>query len=154
MALRRNHVDLENQTITSWRQKTRQTRTIPLTLRLQAMLATTCQGLLPDTLLQQTGGKAVVKGTDFLKKLWPRVGFHFRFHDLRHTFATRIAAATTNPFVVAALLGHSPAHVIYYRGAAVPRVTRRYIQPSLEELRAAVLEMERQRLSATKEQTT
>lgn len=141
-ALRKNHINLEEATLTTWRQKTRRTRTIPLTARLTALLAAATKGLMPDSRLTQWGGKEVKKGTDFLKKLWPRVGFHFRFHDLRHTFATRIAAATTNPFVVSELLGHSPAHVIYYRGAAVPRVTRTYVQPQLEELRAAVTAME------------
>lgn len=32
---------------------------------------------------------------------------NFRFHDLRHTFATRVAAGNTDPFTLASILGHS-----------------------------------------------
>jgi integrase len=31
----------------------------------------------------------------------------FRFHDLRHTMATRLAEATNNAFVIQQVLGHS-----------------------------------------------
>jgi integrase len=152
-ALRKNHINLEERTLTSWRQKTRRERTIPLTRRLHAALREATATITPDTRLQQWGGKEVKKGTDFLKKLWPRVGFHFRFHDLRHTFATRAAEATSNPFVVAELLGHSQSHIIFYRGAAVPQVTRRYVHPSLEELRAAIHKMEDANPNCKGEQT-
>src|SRR5258708_4466039 len=33
--------------------------------------------------------------------------FNFRFHDLRHTAATRLADAGADPFVIAEILGHS-----------------------------------------------
>ncbi len=141
-ALRKNHCDFPRRTLTIWAPKTRTTRILPLTRRLETVLRAHAAGLAPDSLLSAYGERPILKGTDFLKFLWPKVGFHFRFHDLRHTFATRLAAATSNPFVVSALLGHSLYQTVFWHRSPLPHVTRRYVTPPLEELRAAVLEME------------
>ncbi len=141
-ALRKNHVDREARTLTTWSTKTKSARTIPLTRRLQRELSAHLEGLAPDSLILAYAATPILKGTDFLKRLWPKVGFHFRFHDLRHTFATRIARATPNPFVVSALLGHSPTQLFFHKNQAIPRVTRAYVHPTAQELRAAIDAME------------
>ncbi|HJQ24353.1 MAG TPA: site-specific integrase [Blastocatellia bacterium] len=50
-----------------------------------------------------------------------------RFHDLRHTFATRLADAGVDGFTIAALLGHSTI-----------QMTARYTHPTKDRLRRAV----------------
>lgn len=142
-ALRRHNLNFTNHTVTSWRSKTRRERTIPLTRRLFSVLVEHTAHLAPDSLLLAWAGRQIRKGTDFLKPLRRRIGIHFRFHDLRHTFATRIAATCSNPFVVAALLGHTaPRQVWNPAHQAMPNVTFRYVHPQPEELRAAIDAME------------
>lgn len=141
-ALRRNHIDLQQATLTVHARpgtKTRASRTLPLTARLAAALTAHAAHLAPDSLLFTFGGAPIRKGTDFLKKLWPRVGFHFRFHDLRHTFATRLAAHTPNPHAVREALGHALTTLI---DPTLPAVTGRYVHPPLEEIRAAIQQMD------------
>ncbi len=132
LALRKNHVDTQARTLKVWSTKTRTERIIPLTQRLHRALQKATATLAPDSLLTTYGPKGVRFGSDFLRKLRPRAGVSFRFHDLRHTFATRIAAVATNPHVVRVLLGHS-----------ARTVTDLYVHPPLEELRAAILSMEK-----------
>jgi len=142
-ALRRHNLNFTERTVTSWRSKTRRERTIPLTLRLSAVLTVHTAQLAPDSLLLAWAGRQIRKGTDFLKPLRRRIGIHFRFHDLRHTFATRLAATCANPFVVAALLGHTaPRQVWNPAHHAMPNVTFSYVHPQPEELRAAIDAME------------
>lgn len=52
---------------------------------------------------------------------------NFHFHDLRHTFATRIADEGTNPFIMKELLGHSTI-----------QMTARYTHATDERMRQAV----------------
>jgi integrase len=50
-----------------------------------------------------------------------------RFHDLRHTFATRLADSGVDPFTIAELLGHADL-----------RMTQRYTQTTDQRRRSAV----------------
>lgn len=142
-ALRRQAINFAEATVTTWRTKTRRERTLPLTRRLHAALSEHTAHLAPDSLILAWAGRQIKKGTDFLKPLRRRIEICFRFHDLRHTFATRVAAACSNPFVVAGLLGHSaPRRVWNPAFNAMPNVTFQYVHPQMPELRAAVEEME------------
>ncbi len=109
-SLRRNSLDLIGGTLSTLRHKTlrwrKSPRLIPLTERLRHALTQAVGRLSPDALVCSKSGKQMVKGNDFLRQQRHRGAPAIRFHDLRHTFATRLAAQTTNPFVVAALLGH------------------------------------------------
>ncbi len=148
-ALRKNHYAAAPNVLTIWSTKTRTLRQVPLTARAHKSLESLTQGCSPDALLFTYGSRQVKKGSDFLKKLWPRVGFRFRFHDLRHTFATRLAAAAPNPFVVSALLGHaSRAAMTVLHHAALSQTTTLYVHPQLEELRQAIAAMERRNPNA------
>jgi integrase len=62
----------------------------------------------------------------------------FRFHDLRHTFATRLRAANVHAYDIADLLGHSVPEG-ETRGT---RVTRGYAHGVPQRLRAAVNSLE------------
>lgn len=142
--LRKNHLDFAARNVTSWRPKTKRTRSIPLTRRLAGALEEATANLAPDSLLNSRSGKELTpKGTTaFLHKARSRLTFHFRFHDLRHTFATRLAAVAS-PFVVSELLGHAiPRWNFNHEGQPMLTTTRFYVHPSPEELRGAVEEME------------
>ena len=142
-ALRKNHFAAAQNVLTIWSTKTRTLRQVPLTARARAACTQLAAGCAPDALLFTYGSRPVKKGSDFLKKLWPRVGFRFRFHDLRHTFATRLAAVAPNPFVVSALLGHaSRAAMTVLHHAALSQTTTLYVHPQLDELRRAIQAME------------
>jgi integrase len=60
----------------------------------------------------------------------------FRFHDLRHTAATRLADAGTDAFVIAAILGHSTI-----------QMSARYTHATDERKRRAVENMSRSQKS-------
>jgi integrase len=57
---------------------------------------------------------------------------HFRLYDLRHTFATRAAAADMSLPTLAAILGHSSI-----------QMTMRYVHPAAEEKRLAMQKFEK-----------
>ena len=63
----------------------------------------------------------------------------FHFHDLRHTFATRLRAANVHPYDIADLLGHSVSEG-ETRGT---RVTRGYAHRVPQRLRDAVNSLEK-----------
>ena len=107
-AVRVNHLNLEAGTLLVWSTKTRTDRIIPLTPRLQMALATLAELRAPDALLFAYGGSQVKKGSDVLKKLRPKAGVQFRFHDLRHTFASRLSEVAQPPSIVRVLLGFTP----------------------------------------------
>lgn len=56
----------------------------------------------------------------------------FRFHDLRHTAATRLADAGADPFVIAEILGHSDL-----------RMTKRYTHATDQRKRQALEQLAR-----------
>lgn len=142
-ALRRNHWNRDERILTVWSTKTRNLRQVPTTRRLQSELLTQAGTLLPDALILQYGSHQIKKGSDFLKKLWPKLGLRFRFHDLRHTFATRCAAAHPNPFTISALLGHTGrSAMLVTSNAVLSATTALYVHPQLPELRKAIEAME------------
>jgi integrase len=52
---------------------------------------------------------------------------NFRFHDLRHTFASRLAMAGKDIYLIQRLLGHRE-----------PRMVQRYAHHSIESLRSGI----------------
>jgi integrase len=110
------HIDLNRQVLSVTHSKTAEgeAREIPLTARLVALLSARakCDGLVltfkarPLTRIK-TAWKTAIR----------RAGIRtFRFHDLRHTFNTRLMEAGVMPDVRKALMGHSSGedvHAIY-----------------------------------------
>jgi integrase len=104
---RREHVDLGRGLLSVTRSKTAggEGREIPLTRRLQALLAASAQpnGLLftfkdQPIRIVKTAWKAAIR----------RAGIcYYRFHDLRHAFNTRLMEAGVLQDVRKALMGHS-----------------------------------------------
>jgi len=130
--LRANHVDRANHALTVWAQKTYRTRQVPLTRRLEAAIVERlAENPRPDTPLIEKGGKPLRYPSQFVRRIRWQLPFNFRFHDLRHTFATRLAATGSGFHVIAALLGHAPTNT-----------TLAYLHPAREELRAAVDRLE------------
>ena len=73
------------------------------------------------------------------KKVLKKAGIEdFRFHDLRHTFATRIAQAGIDIYRIAKLLGHKDI-----------RITQRYSHHCPDSLRSSVAVLDNGYKSAT-----
>lgn len=96
-------VDFSRNTITLERTKTNRGRVIPISSPLRELLL----------LLDSSRGKSQkVLAGKYHGEYWGRVvkaaGIEdFRFHDLRHTAATRLAEVGTDPFTISSILGHS-----------------------------------------------
>lgn len=132
-SLRKNHVNLAERTMTVHSQKTRSVRTLPITARLAAAIAATLGALAPDSHVCGVAAHSLrpSSSADFMRALTQRARVKCRYHDLRHTFATRLSAIEPNPFVIAALLGHT-----------IRTSTAMYVHPTPEQLRRAVDAME------------
>lgn len=118
-------------------------RTVPMTDEarriavLQADDATTKKFLFTS---RRTGGMISEFKTAFTSAVRDAGVEDFRFHDLRHTFATRLNAAGADPYVIRDLLGHS-----------TTTMTSDYTHTSFERRRQAIVDMSQHRghISAT-----
>jgi site-specific recombinase XerD len=140
--LRRADVDLEYKTLTFHVLKKRvrsleeaETRTLPLTKRLEETLEQ-FQHTDSQEPLFTYNGKPLTDPDKFLKRLRPRLGFHFRWHDLRHTFYTRLLEACDNYALAEWSLGHA--------------IT--YWHPTPEKLREAFSKMQQRQRAAFESQ--
>lgn len=105
------HVDLFRKTVTVMRSKNGEKRTIPLNRNAFELLK--AKGKVRDirskyVFASETGTKIDDRNLrrGFYDAL-DRAGIEdFRFHDLRHTFATRLAQAGIDLYKIAKLLGH------------------------------------------------
>jgi len=144
--LNRNNLDLEGKWLHLRSNKPpHRPKSIPMTNRLLRILKSHAAHLMPDAPLFPTRSRKEPDHDAFWQKLKQRTGIQARYHDLRHTFATRLMEATNNPFLVANLLGHSlSSQMAFARGIKLPTTTPRYLHPSPEQLRAAIDRMEQQ----------
>lgn len=120
LELQWEQIDLNLQTIYIKRSKSGRPRVIPISRR----------ALVALDLVKKTSG--AVYGRICFKRSWStalkRAGIKdFRFHDLRHTAATRWAERGADVYVIAALLGH---HCL--------QTTMRYAHGSMERMRDIV----------------
>jgi len=141
IALTRDRVDLQHRSLSIPKTKSGKRHDVPISEPLAAVLAEAIAD--GDALAKDGRAGAPVKyvflsrlGTPYtssgvsglFRKIVERAGLvDFRFHDLRHDFATRIRRAGHGLDVVQKLLGH-----------ASPVMTQRYAHIGVSELHAAV----------------
>ncbi len=87
--------------------KTGKDRAIPINDRLRSMLENTTKVSEYVFTSPKTNGKFIDIKKGFHKALEDAKIANFRFHDLRHTCATRLADAGVNFAVIGEILGHS-----------------------------------------------
>jgi len=126
--LKWDQVDLKNRTIRVEKTKSGKVRYIPLNDILFNELCRHRSDQSPFVFLNPETGKAYLDMKKGFKAACRRAGIEgLRFHDLRHTFATRLVAKGADIETIRDLLGH---HSI--------TVTQRYTHSSDERKRAAV----------------
>jgi len=132
LSLRWSDVDLFRKTVTVHKSKNYETRIIPLNevvygLLTQKAKSSSMTGLVfPDP---KTGQKIIPENIMWrIYSAQEKAGIpHVRFHDLRHTFATRLIQSGKDLYKVAKLLGHRDI-----------RTTQRYAHHYPESLRDGV----------------
>jgi integrase len=110
--------------------KTKRVKVVPLTQRSLRILQKRLQVSRPYLLGQPNGGPWSLPWIDrrWFQTLRKAGLSGIRFHDLRHTFATRLAQQGVDPTVVGELLGHKPPYTM----------TMRYFHPLPEAKREAI----------------
>ncbi len=117
--------------------KTGRSREIPIGDHLRAVLREQAKRGLGERVFWWREGKAIASVKTGYKAALRRAGLahkKYRFHDLRHTFATRLIERGVDPFTVQQLLGH-----------ASITTTMRYAHPSLKNKREAVASLSKGR---------
>ena len=124
-------VDLFRKTITVLRSKNDEKRTIPMNAKIFEMLRekVKVRQLLSDRVFHQNSKPLTVYHIQrFFKLACEEAGIkNLHFHDLRHTFATRLVQAGENLYKVQVLLSHKGAEM-----------TQRYAHHYPESLRGSV----------------
>jgi integrase len=148
LKLQWRNVDFFRKTITTTRQKTTRTRTIPINntvfeLLKQRMKVRPING---STYVFFNGAGNMIDAGKLKRAFIAAVEAarieDFRFHDLRHTFATRLARKGIDLYKVAKLLGHSDVST-----------TQRYAHHYPESLRDGVEILDSLNLKRSSERT-
>ena len=130
LGLKWENVDLQVGLITVTKTKTGKKRIIPINDRLRQVLRDRIKRGIAAPVFWLKDGKRLTDIKTGYKAALRRAGLterKYRFHDLRHTFATRKIQKGVDPFTVQELLGH-----------ASITTTQRYAHPNLESKRKAV----------------
>jgi len=137
-------VDLFRRTVTVFRSKNGERRTIPINSIVLDLLKHkyAARSRMTDVLFHSQAGTSldgsnIRRGLNAALRLAKIQDFHF--HDLRHTFATRIVQAGVDLYKVQRLLGHKS-----------PIMTQRYAHHYPESLREGVEALEPGRSFSTK----
>ncbi len=131
------HVDLFRKTVTVMRSKNGEKRTIPLNQRAFELLKAKAKvrDIRSKYVFASEAGTKIDSGNlrrGFYNALERAEITDFRFHDLRHTFATRLAQAGVDLYKIAKLLGHKDI-----------KMTQRYSHHYPESLRDGVEVLDR-----------
>ena len=125
--------------------KTGQYKTIPLTSRVFEILKNKIKvrNLHHDLVFPSENGTKITAsnlGRAFRKAL-KKVGIEdFKFHDLRHSYASRLVQSGIDPYTIQRLLGHKD-----------PKMVQRYAHHSVESLRIAVEALEKMKSKSVEE---
>ncbi len=135
VSLRWKDVDLPKGTVNVYGSKTGEKRVIPLSRRAWEMLKekSRVRYLATDHVFTADGRPVDrYRLSKTFKSICRRAGIEdMRFHDLRHTFATRLAQCGVDPYTIQRLMGHK-----------TPFTTQRYAHHSVESLRKGIEEFE------------
>ncbi|MDH5497629.1 MAG: site-specific integrase, partial [Nitrospira sp.] len=137
-------VDLFRRTVTVFRSKNGERRTIPINSIVLDVLKRkhAARSRITDVVFHSQAG-TVLDGSNIRRGLNAALKVakiqDFHFHDLRHTFATRIVQAGVDLYKVQRLLGHKS-----------PIMTQRYAHHYPESLREGVEALEAERSVSTK----
>lgn len=136
-------VDLGRRTVTVFRSKNGERRTLPLNQTVLAMLKEKAKirSLQTDLLFPSTARTRIDTCNldhTFRAAVERATIEGFRFHDLRHTFATRLVQGGADLYQVQRLLGHKS-----------PMMTQRYAHHYPESLRSGVEILDRRRSVST-----
>lgn len=152
LSLQWRNVDLFKKVVTIFGSKTGEKRTIPLTQRAFEVLKEgerlrmKVRSMTTDLVFTHPIGQKVNIHTlrsafeDALKKAKVE---GFRWHDLRHSYASRLAQAGTDPYSIQRLMGHRTFST-----------TQRYAHHCVESLRRAVESLDASRMERMKEIST
>jgi integrase len=128
LSLKWSDIDMHNRTITIRKTKNNEVRILPINNALYRILKVMWQQLDNQYVFSNTEGKPYSDIKVGFRAALRRAGIKdFRFHDLRHTFASRLVMAGVDIRTVQVLLGHKDI-----------RVTMRYSHLSDQNLRRAV----------------
>jgi integrase len=131
--LQRNHVDFELNLINVKQTKTGKDRTVPMDDSVREILDRLCEGLRDEDFVFENSNTGV-HITDIkrgFKSACREAGIHgLTFHDLRHTFGTRLADLGVDIVKIAELMGHQSI-----------LTTRRYTHATDEGKRAAIAQL-------------
>jgi integrase len=134
-------VDEGNRLISITQTKNDKPRLVPLTARALAILKRLRQDATDEELIfdpQRTGRERRQSMVCFERAVKKAGIDDFHFHDLRHTFATRLRAANVHEYDIADLLGHSTTP----GETRNTKVTRGYAHGVPQRLRDAVDSLE------------
>jgi len=145
LELNGKNFDTFRRVVTILQSKTGQYKTIPLTSRVFEILKnkTKVRHLHHDLVFPSQKGTRITDtnlGRSFRNALKKAKIDGFRFHDLRHTFASRCAQGGVDLYLIQKYLGHKD-----------PRMVQRYSHHPIESLRGGIEVLERQRLQFMEE---
>jgi len=144
LALTWTGVDLFRRTVTVFRSKNGERRIVPINQSVMALLKEKAKVRLLKTELVFPSRTGTPLDPNHLRRALriaiTRAGLHdVHFHDLRHTFATRLVQAGVDLYKVQRLLGHK-----------TPMMTQRYAHHYPESLRGGVEILDRRKRPDTK----
>jgi len=132
LSLQWRDLDLVRSVLVVMKSKNRERRTLPLNGRIfELLMAKQKEGTAGDGFVFSTSRGTRINARNLSRAFYvarKKAGLdNFRFHDLRHTFATRLVQAGVDLYKVQRLLGHKS-----------PAMTQRYAHHSPESLRDGV----------------
>jgi integrase len=131
LTLRWKNIDLFRKTITVMQGKTNEPKTIPMSETLFTLLTSKSKIVNMSGYVFHTGNGTRISGPNLQREFWKVLEKakieSFRFHDLRHTFATRLIQNGVDLYSVSKLLGHRDV-----------KMTQRYAHHHTESLRQCI----------------
>ncbi len=124
-------IDMFRRTITIMQMKTKEPKTIPMNDTLTDLIMRKSKVINMSGYVFITSKGTRILNTNLQREFWKALKAaeitNFRFHDLRHTFATRLIQNGVDLYAVAKLLGHKDV-----------KTTQRYAHHHPESLRQSV----------------